>query len=65
MPVEIFLCYAHEDENELKGLEAHLGSLRHQGFLDVWYDRKVRAPEYSANHSATCEPILTEFGLFL
>jgi len=43
MPVEIFLCYAHEDENELKQLVTHLGALRHQGFLDVWYDREVIA----------------------
>lgn len=43
MPVEIFLCYAHEDENELNQLVTHLGVLRRQGFLDVWYDREVSA----------------------
>jgi len=62
MPVEIFLCYAHEDENELKGLEAHLGSLRHQGFLDVWYDRKVSAGREWAQeidrHLSTAQIIL-------
>src|SRR6266571_4815214 len=43
MPVEIFLCYAHEDEYVLKELVIHLGVLKRQGFLDVWYDREVIA----------------------
>lgn len=41
--IEIFLCYAHEDEAVLKELLVHLGVLKHQKFLNVWYDRQVSA----------------------
>src|SRR5436305_14472561 len=40
---EIFICYAHEDEGAVKELLMHLGVLKRQGFLDVWYDREIRA----------------------
>jgi hypothetical protein len=39
--IEIFLCYAHEDEVEMKRLAAYLGALRRQGFFDVWNDREI------------------------
>ncbi len=41
--LEIFLCYAHEDEDALKELTVHLGVLKRQGFFDVWYDREISA----------------------
>lgn len=41
--MEIFLCYAHEDEPAMQVLAMHLGALQRQGFFDVWYDREISA----------------------
>jgi hypothetical protein len=41
--IEIFLCYAHEDELLCKELVMHLGALKRQRFFDLWYDRKISA----------------------
>lgn len=43
MSVKIFFCYAHEDEQLLKELEAQLIPLKRQGILDIWYDRNISA----------------------
>jgi hypothetical protein len=43
MPVKIFFCYAHEDEELLNKLKAHLKPLQRQGLIDVWYDRDIGA----------------------
>lgn len=41
--VEVFISYAHEDE-ELRGqLEKHLASLRTNGLIRTWNDRKIIA----------------------
>jgi len=39
--VEIFLCYAREDEALWQGLAKQLRGLQRQGLIDVWYDRKI------------------------
>ncbi len=39
--IEIFLCYAHEDELLRNELARHLGALKRQGFFDVWHDREI------------------------
>ena len=41
MPVEIFFCYAHEDEPLLNKLKTHLRPLQREGLIDVWYDRDI------------------------
>ena len=41
--IEIFLCYAHEDELLRNELARHLGGLKRQGFFDIWHDRKIIA----------------------
>ena len=41
--IEIFLCYAHEDEMALKELVVHLGVQKRQGFFHIWYDREISA----------------------
>ena len=41
--VEIFFCYAHEDEALRQELEKQLRSLRRQGVVDVWHDRQIEA----------------------
>ncbi len=41
--IDIFCCYAREDEDLLEKLKSHLSPLRRQGVIDVWYDREIRA----------------------
>ena len=41
--VEIFLCYAHEDEALRQGLVKQLKALQRQGLVSVWYDREIMA----------------------
>ena len=43
MPVEIFFCYAREDEALRLGLEKQLRSLRRQGIINIWRDRDISA----------------------
>jgi hypothetical protein len=43
MAVEIFFCYAREDEELRKGLEKQLRALKRQGIIDIWYDRAISA----------------------
>src|SRR6266571_8973738 len=39
--IEIFFCYAREDEPLRIGLEKQLKVLRRQGLLNVWHDRQI------------------------
>ena len=41
--VEIFFCYAREDEELCKCLEKQLRILRRQGLVDIWHDRQIDA----------------------
>src|SRR6266567_4739155 len=43
MPVKIFFCYAHEDEQLLNKLKNHLFPLKRAGIIDVWHDREISA----------------------
>ena len=43
MALEIFFCYAHEDEALRKELEKHLRALKRQRIIDIWHDREIRA----------------------
>lgn len=43
MRVEIFCCYAREDEVLLNQLKAHLKPLERQGLIEIWYDREIIA----------------------
>ena len=43
MPIRIFFCYAHEDENLLMQLKNHLTSLHRQGLIEFWCDRDINA----------------------
>src|SRR2546421_7965312 len=40
-PIDVFLSYAHEDEQLLRKLETHLSSLKRQGLISTWYDRQI------------------------
>ena len=41
MAVNIFFCYAHEDEPWLRKLEIHLSLLKRQGLISLWHDRLI------------------------
>src|SRR6266487_4277041 len=43
MPVKIFFCYAHEDEQLLNKLKNHLFPLKRTRLIDVWHDRDISA----------------------
>ena len=40
-PLRVFVSYSHADEEFRRELETHLTSLRRQGILDDWHDRKI------------------------
>src|SRR5947209_333656 len=39
--IEVFFSYAHEDEKLRLGLEKQLISLKRQGLITGWHDRKI------------------------
>ena len=41
--IELFLCYAHEDEELRQNLEKQLRALSRQGLIDVWHDGQIFA----------------------
>jgi hypothetical protein len=43
MSIDIFFCYAHEDEVFLKILKKHLKPLQRDGLISVWHDRDINA----------------------
>jgi tetratricopeptide (TPR) repeat protein len=43
MPVKIFFCYAHEDEQLLNKLKNHLSPLKRTGLIETWHDRDISA----------------------
>ncbi|MBV9689866.1 MAG: toll/interleukin-1 receptor domain-containing protein [Ktedonobacteraceae bacterium] len=40
-PIEMFCCYAREDETWLRKLETHLSLLKRQALISLWYDRLI------------------------
>lgn len=41
--LRIFISYAHADEGLRQELDKHLTSLKHQGIVEVWHDRRISA----------------------
>src|SRR5437016_2941804 len=41
--IEIFCCYAREDQSLLQGLKAHLMPLQRQGLITLWSDTDINA----------------------
>ena len=39
----IFLSYSHKDEEYRSELEIHLASLKREGLIEVWHDRRIEA----------------------
>lgn len=62
MALDIFISYAHEDEQYRNDLIAHLANLRNQGIIQNWYDGDiVPGTEWEAQiltHLATAQIIL-------
>jgi hypothetical protein len=43
--IRIFISYSHADEALRQELDKHLASLKHQGIVEVWNDRRIGAGE--------------------
>lgn len=60
--MNIFFCYAHEDEPFLNELKVYLEPLRRQGLIEMWYDRDISAGadwvKEIDNHLVTAKIIL-------
>ena len=41
-PLNLFISYAHQDEEYKTGLDLHLTNLKRQGLVNVWQDRMIR-----------------------
>jgi hypothetical protein len=41
--IEIFFSYSHKDERLRNQLAEHLSTLKNQGVIDDWHDRKITA----------------------
>ena len=43
MPARLFFSYSHKDEDLRDQLETHLSTLKRQGLLETWHDRRITA----------------------
>ena len=43
MAIKLFISYSHADEELRDQLETHLATLKHQGLIDTWHDRRIAA----------------------
>ena len=41
--IKLFFSYSHRDEGLRNELEVHLSSLKRQGIIETWYDRRIDA----------------------
>lgn len=41
-PVQVFFCYARDDEQLRDALEQHLGALKRSEHAVIWHDRKIQ-----------------------
>jgi hypothetical protein len=42
--IEIFCCYAREDQELLRHLKTHLMLLQRQGLITIWSDTDINKP---------------------
>ena len=49
MAVKLFFSYSHADEELRNQLEVHLATLKHQGLIDTWHDRRIAAGDVFDN----------------
>jgi hypothetical protein len=43
MKIKLFYSYSHKDETDRDELEKHLATLKNNGLIDEWHDRKINA----------------------
>jgi hypothetical protein len=41
--IRVFISYAHADESLRQEFDKHLTSLKHQGIIETWHDRRITA----------------------
>jgi len=41
--VKVFFSYSHKDEDLRNELEIHLSTLKRQGIIQTWHDRRIGA----------------------
>ena len=41
LPLKVFISYSHRDEDWKNDLDMHLSTMKRQGLIDVWQDRKI------------------------
>ncbi len=46
---KIFLSYSHADETFCDMLQKHLAGLKHQGLIETWHDRRIKAGDEFEN----------------
>jgi len=46
IPIELFCCYAREDEDDLKKLFQQLRVLERANLIHIWYDRAIKPGDY-------------------
>lgn len=46
---KVFFSYSHDDEQYRDQLEKHLASLRHEGLIESWHDRRIQAGQHLEN----------------
>ena len=49
MAFKLFFSYSHRDEELRDQLEVHLATLKHQGLIDTWHDRRIAAGDVFDN----------------
>lgn len=47
--LKVFISYSHADETLRQELDKHLASLKHQGIVGIWHDRRISAGQDWAN----------------
>ena len=50
MPIEIFFCYAHEDEDLMNDVRRQLVIFERKGLIIKWHDRMIPPGEEWENH---------------
>lgn len=51
--IEIFFCYAREDEALRQKLEKHLRVLKRHDVIDLWHDREIGVPTFLPPYAPT------------
>jgi len=47
--LKVFISYSHKDESHINDFKKHLVPLKHNGFVEEWYDRKIEAGQNFQN----------------